>query len=513
MTTRPDVVVVGAGPTGLALALQAHAHGASVRVVERRPDALRPSRAMIVHHRTLETLRPLGVTGRLLDRADISPKAELHVGHRCVAVRLGELELPDTAFPHLTLVRQMDVEEVLAGALQQRGVTVERGTELVAASPTPGGGVRATLASAGRIEDVLPRFLVGCDGPNSTVRRSAGIGWRGGAYREEVVLADVELDAGLAVDVLHVAAGRGGVVFVFALGEGASWRVLATRPCHDRRGDFGQPEGEVSAPAVQSLLELAGLNVGIRALRWSARVRLQHRLARSYRRGPMFLAGDAAHAGSPAAGQGMNTGIMDAGNLGWKLAFASQSDTDPVLLASYEQERLPVARRVLTLTHLAFFGEASSSRVARFGRGSVLPLAAPALAVVSAQPRLVAQLSGLLAQRWVRYRRSALSVDGTPVLNGWPRPGDRMPDQEVTSGRRRRRLHELTSAPGVHVLLEQAADQPDASSVGRQVSVHRLESSAGRGLVAVRPDGYVGFRCGAADAHQLRAWLHLVGAA
>jgi 2-polyprenyl-6-methoxyphenol hydroxylase-like FAD-dependent oxidoreductase len=120
-----DILVVGAGPTGLTLALQAHAHGAQVRVVERRPAVFRPSRALILHPRTLEVLRPFGVTEALVARSDIAPEAHLQLGYQVVRVRLGELALADTAFPHLSLIRQMDVETVLTRALLDRGVEVE----------------------------------------------------------------------------------------------------------------------------------------------------------------------------------------------------------------------------------------------------------------------------------------------------------------------------------------------------------------------------------------------------
>jgi 2-polyprenyl-6-methoxyphenol hydroxylase-like FAD-dependent oxidoreductase len=139
-----DILVAGAGPAGLALALQAHDHGAIVRVVERRPVAVRPSRALILHVGTLEVLRPLGVTQALLGRADTAPAADLRLGARVVRVRFGDLALPDTAFAHLTLVRQMDVERVLAQALAEREVEVERGTELAEVHDEPG-GVRAVL--------------------------------------------------------------------------------------------------------------------------------------------------------------------------------------------------------------------------------------------------------------------------------------------------------------------------------------------------------------------------------
>jgi 2-polyprenyl-6-methoxyphenol hydroxylase-like FAD-dependent oxidoreductase len=156
MREPADILVAGAGPAGLALAMQAHDHGAVVRVVDRRPEAVRPSRALIVHARTLEVLRPLGVTQALLARSDIKPVADLQLGTRVSRVTLAGLPLPDTAFPHLSLVRQMDVEQVLAAALAERGVDVERGTELVRARDGSD-GVRAVLRSpAGTEEGTWP---------------------------------------------------------------------------------------------------------------------------------------------------------------------------------------------------------------------------------------------------------------------------------------------------------------------------------------------------------------------
>jgi 2-polyprenyl-6-methoxyphenol hydroxylase-like FAD-dependent oxidoreductase len=161
-----DVLVVGAGPTGLTTALQAHDCGATVRVVERRPQRFRPSRAMIMHSRALESLRPLGVTERLLDRGDRAPRAELHLGRRRVHTALADVALSDTAFPHLTMLRQMDVEDVLTDALAQRGIEIERGVELVDAS-TGGNATHATLRRAGRCEAATCRFIAGNNGTHS----------------------------------------------------------------------------------------------------------------------------------------------------------------------------------------------------------------------------------------------------------------------------------------------------------------------------------------------------------
>ena len=532
-TTDSDVLVVGAGPAGLATALQAHAHGASVRVVDRRQHRIRPSRAMMMHARALEGLRPLGVTDELLNRADTTPEARIHVGRRVVEARLGRADLPDTAFPHLTLVRQADVEDVLWQALQARGVGVDWGVRFhglhrdkpVASGP---GLVHAELhrADGGR-EQHRSRFLAGCDGQSSTVRGLIGARWRGGPYGVDAVMADLELDGPLDPGLLHVAVGSAGLVFLFALGEGAAWRMLATRPAVPPPGArFGQLGPAVPGEEVVGLVHNSGLGAVVRRVRWSAQVPLQHRIASTFGNDPVFLAGDAAHAHSPAGGQGMNNGILDALNLGWKLGFASTAGRPlPELLGSYGQERRPAARRVLALTHVIFFGEASPYPVARLAR-SILPALAPALPLVLRQRWLTSKGIRLLAQPFVHYRGSPLSCDATPRAAGWPRPGERLPDAPAAVGGRPTRLHDLTAAPGIHLFLERDAGpatlgagptvpvtEGQAPLQGQLLHVHRLTSHPGRGVVAVRPDGYVGFRCGDADAGQLHHWLRLVGVA
>jgi len=509
MTEPASILVAGAGPAGLALALQAHEHGAAVRVIDRRPEAIRPSRALLLHARTLEVLRPLGVTPPLLARADIAPAVHLQLGSRIIPITLGGLELPDTAFPHLSLIRQMDVETVLAAALADRGVDVERGTELAALRDGPD-GVRAVLRSPAGTEEARFGFVAGCDGPASTVRAQAGIGWPGRPYPVEVVLADAELEGDLPGGAAHVVTGRNGLVFAFRFGELATWRLIATRPSRADLAAFGQPGPPVPAAELQALLDQAGLRARIAELAWSSRVRLQRRVAARFRCGRLYLVGDAAHAYSPATGQGMNAAIQDAANLGWKLAFAGPGPDGAELLGSYELERRPVARRVLAVTHLVFWGEASTGRLPSALRGGLAPLAAPVVPVLIGRRRVVAGGMRILAQLRVSYRHSPLSMEGTPGRRGGPRAGDRLPDRAVMADGHRVRLHELTARPGVHVLLDRDAARPENLPPGPLISVHRLASVPGRGLTAVRPDGYIGFRGQLADSRQLAAWLSLL---
>jgi 2-polyprenyl-6-methoxyphenol hydroxylase-like FAD-dependent oxidoreductase len=506
-----EVLIAGAGPTGLTLALQAHTAGARVRIVERRTEVFRPSRALILHPRTLEVLLPLGVTHALLARANIAPEARLHFGEREVPVRLANLALPDTAFPHLSLIRQLDVESVLIEALARRGIQVEWGKELVEVAD--GAELaRAAIRSSSGVEEGAYDFVAGCDGQESTVRRSAGIEWPGAPYAEEVVLADAELEADLAPGVAHVGIGRYGLLFVFALGEQATWRLLATRPAAPDAFPFGGPGPPVSRSELQELLNDAGLDARIADLGWSARYRLQHRLAARFRRGRLFVTGDAAHAYSPATGQGMNTGIQDAVNLGWKLAFAASSSNPQTLLDSYDLERRPVARRLLALTHLVFMAEASSNRLVSLLRGTLMPLGAPVLPALTGQRQLVAEVIRVVSQWRASYPSSPLSVEGAPRAVTGPRPGLRLPDGDVTCDGKSLRLHALLAEPGVHVLLARDASPLEGQLLSPRIMVHRLTTRPGAGVVAVRPDGYVGFRCAIADEVQLRAWLTMLGA-
>jgi hypothetical protein len=302
-------------------------------------------------------------------------------------------------------------------------------------------------------------------------------------------------------------------VFVFRLGEQATWRLLATRPAGAGRVPFGQPGPPVPAAELQALLTEAHLGAQITHLAWSARVRVQHRVAGPFRRGRLFLAGDAAHAYSPATGQGMNAAIQDAANLGWKLAFgASQPGDSAVLLGSYDRERRPVARQVLGMTHLVFWGEAAPGPIPALLRGKLAPLAAPVIPVLMRRRRLVAEGVRVLSQLGVSYRGSPLSVEGTPQPGRGPRAGDRLPDEMVTCAGHRVRLHELLARPGVHVLLDRDADLLGALPLGPLVHIHRITSNPGRGLLTLRPDGHVGLRCQVAEPSQLTAWINRIRA-
>ncbi|MDQ4044600.1 MAG: FAD-dependent monooxygenase [Chloroflexota bacterium] len=510
MTRPADILVVGAGPIGLTLALQAHDHGARVRIVDRRTDTFRPSRALIMHPRTLEMLRPLGVAEPLLAQADTDPQVMLHLGPRAIPVRLGTLDLPDTAFPHLTLVRQMDVETALLNALAQRGMAVERGVEVVEVEDGPT-GARATLQLDAGTERMTPDYVAGCDGPESIVRRSARIGWPGGPYREAIVLADLEIDAGFEPGVAHAAIGRQGLLILFPLGERATWRLVTTRRGNTLPDAFGRAGPPVRQTELQAMIDEAGLEAEIVHTAWSAEYRVQHRVAKRFREGHLFLVGDAAHAYSPATGQGMNTGIQDAINLGWKLAFAPAATDREALLDSYDLERRPAVRQVLELTHVSFWLEASTDPLPTMLR-ALTSIGAPLIPLLLGRRRLIATSIRQVSQLRTAYPDSPLSVEGSPKLHTGPQPGQRVPDATVIIEGQKTRLHALLARPGIHVLLQSNAAPLEKLDLGQHVAIHRLETGSGAGIIAARPDGHVGFRSGRADAENLQRWLSRIGA-
>ena len=300
-----DVLVVGAGPTGLALAAYALAHGASVRVVDRAPTAVHESRALVLVPRTMEVLAGLGVTGELLRRGRRTIRLTLHAGRRSVDLPLFDVGIKDTPYPFLLFASQAETQAVLAEHLARRGLTVERGTELVGLQQRAD-GVTCRLAGAGGERTTQATYVAGCDGGGSTVRRLLGVGFRGGRYPQRFALADVTIDGELPPERVHAYLGRRGILFLFPLGAPAPWRVLGLLPEPDAAAPLSLAE-------VQAVVdEFTGGGLRLRDPAWVSDFRLRHKLADHYRVGRAFLAGDAAHVHSPAGGQGMNVGVQDA---------------------------------------------------------------------------------------------------------------------------------------------------------------------------------------------------------
>ena len=441
-----DVLVVGAGPTGLTLAGQLRAFGADVRIVDRQLDRVHESRALAVQPRTLEVLRGLGLAEELIERGNDAVWVQLHAGGRVVRIRLFGLGLDDTAYPFLLLVSQAETEQVLSDQLATGGIRVERGVELVGFHADQD-GVTCTLRHRdGRAEQVRARYLVGCDGAHSTVRRDAKIPFKGGAYPQTFALADLEAD-GLDRDAAHAFAGEIGILLFFPLGRPASWRLLAMHPSLQGRREPARP----SLEELQALADaMTGDSVRLHDPVWRTYFGLQHRHATRYQDGRLFLAGDAAHVHSPAGAQGMNTGIQDAWNLGWKLALVSRGVADEALLGTYEAERRPVGGFVVRFTDRAFSVATSTNPLVRALRTRLVPRLLP---LGLRLDRAVAYGFRTVSQLNIGYRHSPAVQEGRPALRRGPRAGDRLPDARVARDGQECWLGEALAGPGFHLLL------------------------------------------------------------
>ncbi|HEU0012422.1 MAG TPA: FAD-dependent monooxygenase [Longimicrobium sp.] len=508
-----DVLVAGAGPTGLALACDLAWRGVRVRIVDRAPEPSPYSRAVGVLPRTLELLENVGAADEIVARGVAFSSLNVYGGAR----RLGALEIEvPSRYPHVVSLPQGDTERILAARLAALGGRVERGTELAEVHPRAG-GVRAVLARGDARETVEVPWLVSCEGAHSVTRRALGIPFRGRAYAETFALADAEI-AGIGWPRGHVFLSADGVFFLAPMPGEQRFRVVVSlhgsapeqAPNAD---DFGRWLEARVRPAVP---DAALLGVG-----WTSYFRIHRRMVPALRHGRVLLAGDAAHIHSPAGGQGMNAGIQDALNLGWKLALVIQGRAGERLLDSYDAERLPVSRAILKATDR--FTRAGLLRwpPARAVRDRVL---GALLASRAARGTLQLAQTGLA----IHYRGSpAVAPDRGPA----PRPGERAPDVPFAGGR----LYDHLRHPGFTLLLFPPADHTnDARAMGdavrarfgdlvRPLLAGELPDAAAAAAayagdrhpaVLVRPDRYVAWRGRTLDAGPLLAFLaRVLGAA
>ena len=533
-----DVLVVGAGPTGLALAAQLEAFGARFRIIDRLLDRTRESRALGVQARTLELLQMLGLGEQLVARGNTSTRLKLHLEGRAVAaVTLGDIGAADTRFPFILFVSQAETEAVLTEHLRASGVLIERGNELLSYQRDAGGLQCLLQRQDGGQEHVHARFLVGCDGAHSVVRKQSGMAFEGGSYPQDFALGDVEADGPLESNAINSFAGRGGAAMFFPLGRPTTWRVIAmAADAQTETSGRSSPEvaGNLALSDLQALVDppTAGA-IRLRDPAWLTRFHLHHRQTARYRDGNVFLAGDAAHIHSPVGAQGMNTGIQDAWNLGWKLGLVARGLANSRLLDSYEAERWPVGQFLLRYTDRLFstFTRAmSAGPVATFARRVVVPHVFPR---VFASRRIRRAAFAFVSELGIRYRTSPAVTEGEPGQREGPRAGDRLPDAEVLVNGRSTYLQQALAGPRLSLLLCGDSRNWDSFELARLqerypqvLTVHHFgalgsdgsfvdgKGKAFEGLgvrdiaqYLVRPDGYIAFRSSGRRFDQLDQYL------
>ncbi len=492
-----QILVAGAGPVGLTMAASLARLGVAVRIVDPAPARSDTSKALVIWPRTLELLDIQGCVQEFLE-AGMAGTGLRIMAHRSELARLA-FATAQSRFDFALLLPQNETERLLEAELARHGVAIERRVSLRAFTDDAA-GVDAVLADEnGNEERARFDYLVGCDGAHSTVRHTLGVPFAGSTEPSEWVLADLHLDGALPDSELLICWEEAGLLAMFPI-IGGRWRVVA---------DIGETKiGETPTLAdIQSLLDTRGpAALTARDPVWLSRFRINERKVAEYSRRRVFLAGDAAHVHSPAGGQGMNTGMQDAFNLAWKLAFVCKGSARPTLLDSYSPERSAIGDQVLRnasqLTHVAVT------------RNPVLQGIRNAVASVASRiPTLRQRLVDQLAELDLHYAEGGLTAPAS-LLAPHPANGYRAPDIHLPWPRDGfSRLHEILRAGRFAVISANTARidlPPDLARIAsaEQVEIDNLYTTDHHYLI--RPDGYVALTSPAVRPEAILDHLRLV---
>ena len=479
---RTDVLIVGAGPTGLTLAAYLHAAGIKTVIVDRAAEANGDSRAAMLHLRALELLNTLGVGKALAAQGvPISSTAYFDMGVKVCDLDFGSL---GSRQPHALGIQQRRVEQVLTARLEELGGVVRRGRTLAQIEQQDEQVVATLVSVRGTRNSIKARYLVGCDGAQSTVRKLCGLAGKSTELADAYAIADAPVRGEFEPGTMHYYAATSGLAVVSPLPDGL-WRITATL-----RHISTVPTRE----QLQLILSERGprtSSVEIGPLAAVGRYRINRSVAPSLRDGRVLLAGDAAHTFSPATAQGMNTGIADAANLAWKLAAVLRETAKDTLLDSYDTERRQAALDAIRRTERYSNGLASSNPVARGIRDTLGLLAGRIDAL-----RL--PMTEGLAGFDTRYEKGLVGADRE--VDGWGEVGKRI-EQLPPAMRGRASFRLLCSDRAESGRLKNfARDWPVGIDVG-------LFSKGGKGFVLVRPDDHIAWLGGAKRLNELRDLL------
>ncbi|MGC5704051.1 FAD-dependent monooxygenase [Pseudomonas sp. NFXW11] len=495
-----DVLIIGAGPTGLVLALWLRQQGVKVRIIDKTQGPGTTSRALAVQARTLELYRQLDLTQAIVERGHHVPAVNLWVkGDQAAQLPLSAIGEDLTPYPFLQIFPQDEHEQLLIERLALLGVEVERNTELLAFTDH-GHLISARLRGAeGREEHCQAFYLAGCDGARSTVRKTLGTGFPGGTYQQVFYVADVEARGPSINGQLHVDLDDADFLAVFPLAHSGRARLIGT--VRDERAEH--PENlrfeDVSQRAMHQL------KVEVDQVNWFSTYKVHHRVAEHFRCGRVFLLGDAAHVHSPAGGQGMNTGIGDAINLAWKLATVLRGQSDDSLLDTYQNERMEFAKRLVSTTDRVFSFATADGPIAYLARTRLAPLLLPKIAAFE---RAREFLFRTVSQITLNYRGMPLSAGSVGSVHG----GDRLPWAQDGEHDNFDSLQYLGWQ--VHV-YGMASDALRAWCAERQLPLrefdwrpaHTLAGLTRNALYLLRPDTYVALAQRSGDPQSLEQYF------
>jgi len=518
MSSQADVLVVGAGPVGLAAALGLVLEGINVRIIDKLPIPTNQSRAAIVHARTIEHLQRIGVVDDFLEiGVKVHGVSVYGPGRKLLfSPSLDHIASP---FPYMLGLEQFKTEEILTARLAKRGVTIERSVELVSFKDT-GDHVSVQLRHAdGTEEQTDVPWLIGGDGGHSTVRAGLGLHLEGATMDATWITADVKIrwdrDPGQAIAALT----QDGIVFIAAMNEDR-WRVIVNTPGMTKEQAAAATYDDVEAAVKKRLETDLSFYDGV----WISSFGINTRMARTMNIGRVFLCGDAAHVHSPVGGQGMNTGIQDALNLAWKLALVTKGQAKRELLDSFNAERHKNAENLLKGVGVGTKMAGLRNPVAIELRNHFVHLIGN-LALIHFMPRVVAMLnvgypeSPIVAESHVSWHsRGPRAGERAPAAHGLLVTGKEEPAElfDLWSGDPRHQLLvfsdrdiDVPTSPLYNVLRIAKSGTPSPGvAVDADGEAYEAYGAHAEGAhYLVRPDGVIAFRDGSADFAEMQAYL------
>lgn len=484
-----EVLIVGAGPTGMTAAIELKRAGMGVRIIDKSGHMAQYSQALVVQARTLEQFQRYGLVEEMMAHGRKLHEAKFYSdGKQIVDFKLDHME---SRFPFALFIPQSETERVLNSHMESLGVRTERSVELTSLVQNP--HLKATLCHAdGGTEEVNPRWMIGCDGAHSAVREKTGTAFEGGGVGLSFHLGDCEIEGeDVPQDELSLHVRHGDVLFMARLSDKIVRLIVAL---HEQSANERQ---EITVDDLQRIVDHIGARVRIKSAEWLTPFHVNDRQAKHYRIGNVFLAGDASHIHSPVGGQGMNTGIQDAANLCWKLAAVSRG-ADERLLDSYEEERGEVGRALLRFTERGLKMATTTNPIVERVRDALAP-------IVTKLPPVQRNAIGFVSETAIGYRSSSAVVDYGG--DGQLRAGDRLPDLRLPHPGTHATLLQDWTAPRHRVIAwnldkddvetlrnsVRNADVVPLASADLEYEDRRLLGVEGK-LFVLRPDGYLGFR-------------------
>ncbi len=492
---QTDVLIVGAGPTGLALACQMIRFGVDFRIIDKKETITPYSKAIGVQARTLEIYEQIGLADDLIARGTVAEKVRMFAGGKvrgeAIFADLGKGLSP---YPYVLIVEQGVHEKLLYDHIRSHGKEVEWLTELDSFSQTEESVTTVVRKAGGDSETIEAKFLVGCDGASSGVRKTLGLQFSGSTFERMFYVADVDLDWEYGHEALQVFLMRNSLLAFFPMVGEQRYRIVGTFP-----EEFAKDEGDILYEEIEERVKHdSDIDLDITEVRWFSTYKVHTRHVNKFSVGRCFLAGDSAHIHSPAGAQGMNTGIQDGYNLAWKLAMVVAGNSNLKLLDTYNEERLPNAK-MLTQTTDRFFGlVASPNPVLVFLRLYVIPYIAGIVLRLDSVKRFVFLR---VAQIGINYRNQSLSEDHGNLK---VKAGDRMPWFEVDGTSIYDRLREPVFQlivfsdskseipPLPDDLMSEWQGLIDRTVIAIDPDIVKIFGTATAFFIILRPDNYIG---------------------